>query len=50
MNETITHWAGIDVSKKTFDISIVFHGQHYPETQLRDIPSEEFPQIGRAHV
>ena len=44
MNESITHWAGIDVSEKTFDISIVFHGQHYPETPLCDIPAEEFPR------
>lgn len=44
MNDTITHWAGIDVSKEVFDISIVFHGQHYPETQLRDIPSKQFPR------
>ncbi len=42
MNETFTHWAGIDVSGETFDISIVFHGQHYPETPLRDIPCAQF--------
>lgn len=44
MNETILHWAGIDVSSEFFDISIVFHGQHYPETPLRDIPSKQFPR------
>ena len=42
MNDVKTHWAGIDVSKDVFDISIVFEHQHHPETPLVDVPAETF--------
>lgn len=42
MNETATHWAGIDVGKDTFDMSMVLACQHYPETPLCNIPVQTF--------
>lgn len=47
MNETTTHWAGIDVSKDTFDISMVLAHQHYPETPLSDVPAQSFKRTAR---
>jgi transposase len=42
MNDKQTHWVGMDVSKKTFDAGLVFDGQHYPGTLLREVPAESF--------
>jgi len=47
MKETVTHWAGIDVAKDTFDISLVLAHQHYPETPLCDIPAETFKRTAQ---
>ena len=47
MNETTTHWAGIDVAKDTFDISIVLAHQHHPKTPLCDIPAETFDRTAK---
>lgn len=37
-----THWVGVDVSKKTFDAALVFHGQKWPATPLAEIPVRSF--------
>jgi transposase len=42
MNEVATHWIGIDVAKKTFDAALVCPGQHFPQTELRQIPVSTF--------
>jgi transposase len=42
MDENATHWAGIDVAKKTFDGAVVFCGQHFPHTPLREVPAGSF--------
>ncbi len=47
MNETKTHWAGIDVAKDTFDISMVLAHQHFPQTPLCAIPAETFERTAK---
>ncbi len=47
MNETKTHWTGIDVAKDTFDISVVLAHQHYPRTPLCDVPVETFERTAK---
>ncbi len=47
MDANTMNWAGIDVAKKTFDGAVVFDGQHFPHTPLREVPaksSERSPQ------
>lgn len=41
-NSKNTHWVGADVSKATFDVGLVGCGQHYPDTPLREIPTNSF--------
>jgi transposase len=36
------HWVGVDVAKNSFDAGLVLSDQHFPETQLRDIPARTF--------
>lgn len=38
------HWSGFDVSKLTFDASLVRHGQKWPATPLAEIPVRTFPR------
>ena len=38
------HWVGADVAKNTFDAALVLAHQHFPATQLRDIPVRTFPR------
>jgi len=38
------HWSGFDVSKKTFDASLVRHGQKWPATALPEVPVCTFPR------
>ncbi len=42
MKTMAQHWAGMDVSKRTFDASLVRQGQKYPATPLRQIPVKSF--------
>jgi transposase len=42
MNGPEFHWIGIDVAKSTFDAAIVFFGQRFPETAMRDVPVKTF--------
>jgi transposase len=37
-----TMWAGIDVSKATFDVALAHPGQRFPSTPLRDLPWRTF--------
>jgi len=41
-SSTSAHWVGADVAKDTFDAGLVRCNQHYPETQLREIPVRTF--------
>lgn len=36
------HWVGMDVSKDSFDASFVRRDQHFPDTELREIPTRNF--------
>lgn len=38
------HWVGNDVAKESFDAALVYPGQHYPWTPLRDVPAATFPR------
>lgn len=38
------HWVGADVAKETFDAGLVRCNQHFPDTDLRDIPADTFPR------
>lgn len=42
MENTVIHWVGLDVSKKTFDAGFVRSGQKYPATDLCDVPARAF--------
>ncbi|MCH7911247.1 MAG: IS110 family transposase [Candidatus Hydrogenedentes bacterium] len=37
-----THWVGMDVAKDGFDASFVRRDQHFPDTELRNIPVASF--------
>lgn len=42
MPELAVYWIGIDVAKKTFDAALVGPDQHFPETNLREVPVQTF--------
>jgi transposase len=41
-NVQCSHWIGADVSKVSFDVGLVACDQHYPDTALREIPTNSF--------
>jgi len=46
---SVVHWAGVDVSKATFNAALVRMGQKFPSTPLCDVPARGFER-GRQGV